>query len=318
MSLTDRVPSRGELVAHPSGLVFEVIDADPRRIKRLRVRNARPVTPPAPRVAGLAGRHHVHPRDARRRAVRRCGRHGRTLPGLVPAARPLDAAPVPDDPGRDRLPGLRAGQCPALLRHRHGRADLGGGNGAAPPGRLRDRLVVELRPFPGRRVLDRQLLPDRSAAIRLDGAAGDRRAVGVSRNFSGVGRGARQHVCRQAARSATAGAHPDPGRVVAFRRMAARSPDDRISVEPCGLCVGRVRPDDPIDIALGQLGPEPRHLAAVWAAGADGARRPAGESAKPASRSCCCCCRSTALVRGGSARRRSPIPESCCAWCKAI
>jgi magnesium and cobalt transporter len=47
MSLTDRVPSRGELVAHPSGLVFEVIDADPRRIKRLRVRNARPVTPPA-------------------------------------------------------------------------------------------------------------------------------------------------------------------------------------------------------------------------------------------------------------------------------
>jgi CBS domain containing-hemolysin-like protein len=43
MSLTDRVPSRGELVAHPSGIVFEVIDADPRRIKRLRVRNARPV-----------------------------------------------------------------------------------------------------------------------------------------------------------------------------------------------------------------------------------------------------------------------------------
>ncbi len=47
MSLTDRVPSRGELVAHPSGIVFEVIDADPRRIKRLRVRNAKPVAPPA-------------------------------------------------------------------------------------------------------------------------------------------------------------------------------------------------------------------------------------------------------------------------------
>jgi magnesium and cobalt transporter len=44
MSLTDRVPSRGELVTHASGIDFEVIDADPRRIKRLRVRNAKPVT----------------------------------------------------------------------------------------------------------------------------------------------------------------------------------------------------------------------------------------------------------------------------------
>lgn len=45
MSLTDRVPSRGELVTHSSGIAFEVIDADPRRIKRLRVRNAKPITP---------------------------------------------------------------------------------------------------------------------------------------------------------------------------------------------------------------------------------------------------------------------------------
>jgi CBS domain containing-hemolysin-like protein len=49
MSLTDRVPSRGELVTHASGIAFEVIDADPRRIKRLRVRNAKPV--PAPERA---------------------------------------------------------------------------------------------------------------------------------------------------------------------------------------------------------------------------------------------------------------------------
>jgi len=33
-----RVPTRGEVVAHESGAEFEVIDADPRRIKRLRVR----------------------------------------------------------------------------------------------------------------------------------------------------------------------------------------------------------------------------------------------------------------------------------------
>ncbi len=37
--LVGRVPSRGELVSHPSGLEFEVLDGDPRRLKRLRVRN---------------------------------------------------------------------------------------------------------------------------------------------------------------------------------------------------------------------------------------------------------------------------------------
>lgn len=36
--LTGRVPARGEVVLHPDGPEFEVIDADPRRIKRLRVR----------------------------------------------------------------------------------------------------------------------------------------------------------------------------------------------------------------------------------------------------------------------------------------
>jgi magnesium and cobalt transporter len=37
--LAGRVPSRGELITHPSGLEFEVVEADPRRIKRLRVRH---------------------------------------------------------------------------------------------------------------------------------------------------------------------------------------------------------------------------------------------------------------------------------------
>lgn len=35
---TGRVPARGEIVPHESGVEFEIIDADPRRIKRLRVR----------------------------------------------------------------------------------------------------------------------------------------------------------------------------------------------------------------------------------------------------------------------------------------
>ena len=36
--LSGRIPARGEVVAHPAGPEFEVVDADPRRIKRLRVR----------------------------------------------------------------------------------------------------------------------------------------------------------------------------------------------------------------------------------------------------------------------------------------
>jgi len=35
--LLDRVPARGEVVHHPAGVEFEVLDADPRRIKRVRI-----------------------------------------------------------------------------------------------------------------------------------------------------------------------------------------------------------------------------------------------------------------------------------------
>ena len=37
-TLAGRVPKRGEVIAHPDGIEFEVLDADPRRVKRLRVR----------------------------------------------------------------------------------------------------------------------------------------------------------------------------------------------------------------------------------------------------------------------------------------
>lgn len=43
-TLAGRVPAKGELVSHPSGLEFRILDADPRRIRRLRVR--RPGTAP--------------------------------------------------------------------------------------------------------------------------------------------------------------------------------------------------------------------------------------------------------------------------------
>ncbi len=35
--LAGRVPVRGEVIEHPAGLVFEIVDADARRVKRMRV-----------------------------------------------------------------------------------------------------------------------------------------------------------------------------------------------------------------------------------------------------------------------------------------
>ena len=64
--LAGRVPERGEVIIHPSGFEFEVLDSDPRRIKRLRVTKAGngggaaatgPLTAPdAPQETQVAGR----------------------------------------------------------------------------------------------------------------------------------------------------------------------------------------------------------------------------------------------------------------------
>ena len=45
--LAGRVPGRGELVKHSSGIEFEVIEGDPRRIRQLRLRGL-----PTPAPAG--------------------------------------------------------------------------------------------------------------------------------------------------------------------------------------------------------------------------------------------------------------------------
>ena len=39
-TLAGRVPERGEIIPHPDGLEFEVVDADARRVKRLRINDA--------------------------------------------------------------------------------------------------------------------------------------------------------------------------------------------------------------------------------------------------------------------------------------
>ena len=49
-ALAGRVPQRRELIDHPGGFSFEVLSADPRRVKRVRVRK----TPPPPIASSLA------------------------------------------------------------------------------------------------------------------------------------------------------------------------------------------------------------------------------------------------------------------------
>ena len=44
-ALAGRVPQRGEVIAHPDGFDIEITDADPRRVKRVRLR---PAPKPAP------------------------------------------------------------------------------------------------------------------------------------------------------------------------------------------------------------------------------------------------------------------------------
>ncbi len=48
-SIVGRVPARGELVRHASGIEFEILDADPRRVKKLKIHKPRK---PGPAPAG--------------------------------------------------------------------------------------------------------------------------------------------------------------------------------------------------------------------------------------------------------------------------
>ena len=52
--LVGRIPARGEVVRHASGIEFEVLDADPRRVKKLRVHVPRPSADSAA-VSGQVG-----------------------------------------------------------------------------------------------------------------------------------------------------------------------------------------------------------------------------------------------------------------------
>lgn len=54
-TLAGRVPTRGEVISHPSGYEFRILDADPRRIRRLRLRRMDPVEVTADNGKAAAG-----------------------------------------------------------------------------------------------------------------------------------------------------------------------------------------------------------------------------------------------------------------------
>ena len=53
-SILGRVPARGELIRHESGVEFEVLDADPRRVKKLKIHLPRPAAAKPAAVASKA------------------------------------------------------------------------------------------------------------------------------------------------------------------------------------------------------------------------------------------------------------------------
>lgn len=56
VSIAGRVPARGELIKGPDGLEFEVLDADPRRLKRVRIHRPSAVSAAADAADAAAGR----------------------------------------------------------------------------------------------------------------------------------------------------------------------------------------------------------------------------------------------------------------------
>ena len=45
MTLAGRVPAAGEVIEGPEGLAFEIVEADPRRIKRISIHRRGPMAP---------------------------------------------------------------------------------------------------------------------------------------------------------------------------------------------------------------------------------------------------------------------------------
>ncbi len=233
-TLAGRVPKRGEVIAHPSGIEFEVLEADPRRIKRLRVRSLPAASdarrqrqclrPRVPRPARLPDRHAAVPARGRM-SPRSPGwrRYGLAFVlGVVAAAAlpPVDLTPV------------LVVAFPGLLWLDEGSARLGAsfrlgwvfGFGFFLAGLywIAAALFVDIGRF-------WWLVPFAAAGL----PAGFAIYIGLAL------------VCRSARRARAASAGDGAGlrlcRRLEHRRMGPRPRPDRVAVEPRRLClVGRV------------------------------------------------------------------------------
>ena len=145
-TLLDRVPARGEIVRHPAGIEFAVLEADPRRIKRLRIIRA-----------GSGGDERG---DLSARVAARGAGVGRWLGRW--RSRPRTSALILGALAALTLPPLHL--YPLLLAFA-GLLRPAAAHRAPAPG-VRDRLVLRLRPLPARAVLDRHRLLHRRRALR--------------------------------------------------------------------------------------------------------------------------------------------------------
>ena len=232
-ALAGRVPARGEVIKHPAGLEFEVLDADPRRIKRLRVRGL----PPSSRRRWLSRA----PRSCSGPPVRwrRCKRCALWTGG----ARGLAAL------SRCRAPGRAGGGGAAA-----GRSDAGAAGLLHRPGLARRRQRRRCAP------LSRSAGASASASSSPAFTGSPRRSWSMWRRSGGscpspfwasrpgsrsspAPRCCGEPAALPRARSRRHGAHPRAGGVLGGGGMAARARAYRLSLEPHRLClVGRPFP----------------------------------------------------------------------------
>ena len=211
-TLAGRVPARGEVVVHPDGHEFEVLDADARRIKRLRLRldAARDL---AAGHAAVGSALEATGRGARGAAAAGAGGGRRGGAGAGAGAGLLAGGVVPGAPGaalaHGRHRGL-AGWVPARL---------GGGDGV-------------LR---GGGVLDRRAVLRRCGAPWLDGAVCAGAHGGRARAL--LGRGFRAGAGGLAGRGGRAGA--DPRRRLDAGGVRPLACVRRVPLGAAGLCLDR-------------------------------------------------------------------------------
>ena len=217
MTQVGRLPLRGELVAGPAGFEIEVLDSDPRRIKKVRIHRSK--NRPIERDRD-GRRRYSRPRRRRARRSRR-----RRRPKPPPPRRPIaraakivtaafmqlrhlvtlaDTRPADGDRAPRALDRAELGLAAGAAGVRGGRA-VGAGDGAVrclagavlylpgsgvagrrrrrrPPRRPAERgdrrLVVRLRLFSRGPVLGRLRLPGRRQDLRLAAAVRGHRAAG--------------------------------------------------------------------------------------------------------------------------------------------